>query len=101
MWPELRVLAELGVDLVEPPEGPGANWSTAGWAEAAALRPAVVLADIRANATPLDELRTNADWAAIEGAARVVPWNPEPVCSARAHAAFLDLVADAVEAAGR
>ncbi|MCX4850012.1 ABC transporter substrate-binding protein [Streptomyces sp. NBC_00893] len=101
MWPELRVLAELGVDLVEPAEGPGANWSTVGWAEAAALRPAVVLADIRANATPLDELRTNADWAAIEGAARVVPWNPEPVCSARAHATFLDLVADAVEAARR
>ncbi|MFE2933931.1 ABC transporter substrate-binding protein [Streptomyces sp. NPDC059278] len=101
MWPELRVLAELGVGLVEPAEGPGANWSTVGWAEAAALRPAVVLADIRANATPLDELRTNADWSAIEGAARVVPWNPEPVCSARAHAAFLDLVADAVEAAGR
>ncbi|MFD7530142.1 ABC transporter substrate-binding protein [Streptomyces sp. NPDC059849] len=101
MWPELRVLAELDVGLVEPAEGPGANWSTVGWAEAAALRPAVVLADIRANATPLDELRTNADWSAIEGAARVVPWNPEPVCSARAHAAFLDLVADAVEAAGR
>lgn len=101
MWPELRVLAELGVGLVEPAEGPGANWSTVGWAEAAALRPAVVLADIRANATPLDELRANADWSAIEGAARVVPWNPEPVCSARAHAAFLDLVADALEAAGR
>jgi iron complex transport system substrate-binding protein len=101
MWPELRVLAELGVDLVEPAEGPGANWSTVGWAEAAALRPAVVLADIRANATPLDELRTNADWSAIEGAARVVPWNPEPVCSARAHAAFLNLVADAMEAGGR
>ncbi|MEU2671741.1 ABC transporter substrate-binding protein [Streptomyces sp. NPDC007164] len=101
MWPELRVLAELGVDLVEPAEGPGVNWSTVGWAEAAALRPAVVLADIRANATPLDELRTNADWAAVEEAARVVPWNPEPVCSARAHAAFLDLVADAVEAPGR
>ncbi|MET9661079.1 ABC transporter substrate-binding protein [Streptomyces sp. NPDC006510] len=101
MWPELRVLAELGVDIVEPAEGPGANWSTVGWAEAAALRPSVVLADIRANATPLGELRTNADWSAIEQAARVVPWNPEPVCSARAHARFLTLVADAVAAAGR
>ncbi|MFG2629530.1 ABC transporter substrate-binding protein [Streptomyces sp. NPDC048473] len=99
MWPELRVLAELGVDLVEPAEGPGANWSTVGWADASALRPAIVLADIRANATPLDELRTNEEWSAIERAARVVPWNPEPVCSPQAHARFLTLVADALEAA--
>ncbi|MBO0916455.1 ABC transporter substrate-binding protein, partial [Streptomyces laculatispora] len=98
MWPELRVLAELGVDLVEPADGPGANWSTVDWAEAGALRPSVVLADIRVNATPLEELRTNAAWAAIERTARVVPWNPEPVCSARAHARFLALVADALEA---
>ncbi|WP_031082317.1 hypothetical protein, partial [Streptomyces sp. NRRL WC-3549] len=28
MWPELRVLAELGVGLVAPEEGPGVNWST-------------------------------------------------------------------------
>lgn len=98
MWPELHVLAGLGVGLVEPAEGPGANWSTVGWAEAEALRPAVVLADIRANATPLDELRTNEHWAAIARTARVVPWNPEPVCSARAHARFLALVADALEA---
>ncbi|WP_329201693.1 ABC transporter substrate-binding protein [Streptomyces sp. NBC_01435] len=101
MWPELRALAELGVDIVEPAEGPGANWSTVGWAEAAALRPAVVLADVRVNATPLGERRTNPDWSAIEEAARVVPWNPEPVCSARAHAQFLTLVAAALEAAGR
>lgn len=97
MWPELRVLAELGVGLVEPAEGPGANWSTVGWAEARALNPAVVLADIRGNATPLDELRTNEAWAAIERTARVVAWNPEPVCSARAHARFLARVADALE----
>ncbi|GGV92073.1 ABC transporter substrate-binding protein [Streptomyces gelaticus] len=101
MWPELRVLAELGVGIVEPAEGPGLNWSTVGWAEAAALRPAVVLADVRANATPLDELRAHPDWSAIEGAARVVPWNPEPVCSPQAHARFLTLVADALEEAGR
>ncbi|MEV7404387.1 ABC transporter substrate-binding protein [Streptomyces sp. NPDC091267] len=98
MWPELRVLVELGVGLVEPAEGPGANWSTVGWAQAGALRPAVVLADIRANATPLDELRTNEEWAAIARTARVVAWNPEPVCSARARARFLALVADALEA---
>ncbi|NED13371.1 ABC transporter substrate-binding protein, partial [Streptomyces sp. SID9124] len=30
-------------------------------------------------------------------AARVVPWNPEPVCSAHAHARFLEQVADALE----
>ncbi|MGW2177617.1 ABC transporter substrate-binding protein [Streptomyces sp. NPDC001732] len=98
-WPELRVLAELGVDVVEPAEGPGASWSTVDWAQAADLRPAVVLADVRSNAAPLEGLRTNADRTAIERAARVVPWNPEPVCSARAHAHFLTLVADALEAA--
>lgn len=98
MWPELRALAELGVGLVEPAEGPGANWSTVGWAQAAALRPAVVLADIRAHATALDELRADGPWASVERSVRVVPWNPEPVCSARAHARFLALVADALEA---
>ncbi|MEU6018982.1 ABC transporter substrate-binding protein [Streptomyces sp. NPDC047515] len=98
MWPELRALAELGVDLVEPAEGPGANWSTVGWAQAATLRPAIVLADVRSNATPLDELRTGEAWSAIERGARVLPWNPEPVCSPQAHARFLTLVADALEA---
>ncbi|MYQ79592.1 MULTISPECIES: ABC transporter substrate-binding protein [unclassified Streptomyces] len=97
MWPELRVLADLGVGLIEPAEGPGANWSTAGWTEAAALRPDVVLADIRVNAVPLAELRDNAEWAAVAATARVVPWNPEPVCSAHAHARFLELVADALD----
>ncbi|MEV7953121.1 ABC transporter substrate-binding protein [Streptomyces sp. NPDC088252] len=99
MWPELRALAELGVDLVEPAEGPGANWSTVGWAQAAALCPAIVLADIRSNATPLDELRTGDGWSAVEPGAQVLPWNPEPVCSPQAHARFLTLVADALEAA--
>ncbi|MET7646798.1 ABC transporter substrate-binding protein [Streptomyces sp. NPDC005426] len=98
MWPELRVLAELGVGLLEPAEGPGANWSTVGWAEAAALRPAVVLADIRAHATALDELPSDGPWASVNNSVRVVPWNPEPVCSARAHARFLALVADALAA---
>ncbi|MFB7914540.1 ABC transporter substrate-binding protein [Streptomyces sp. NPDC056061] len=99
MWPELRALAELGVDLVEPAEGPGANWSTVGWAEARALRPATVLADIRAHAAPIDGLRSNEDWTAIERAAEVVDWNPEPVCSPQAHTRFLGLVADALESA--
>lgn len=100
MWPELRVLAGLGVDLVEPSTGPGANWSTMSWADTAALRPAVVLTDIRSNAAPVEEIRTNQDWIAIEGSAQLVPWNPEPVCSAHAHAGFLDLVVDAFQAAG-
>ncbi|MFB6779302.1 ABC transporter substrate-binding protein [Streptomyces sp. NPDC056352] len=99
MWPELRVLAELGVDVLEPVAGPGANWSTVGWAEAAALRPRILLTDIRSNATPLDRLRSNAGWTALERAAAVVPWNPEPVCSPQAHTRFLTLVADAMEAA--
>ncbi|MDT0494055.1 ABC transporter substrate-binding protein [Streptomyces griseus] len=94
MWPELRVLTELGVQLVEPAPGPGANWSTLGRAETFALRPDVILTDIRAHAAPLDELRGEGD-----GSAPVVPWNPEPLYGPCDHARFLGLVADALEAA--
>ncbi|RLV64801.1 ferrichrome ABC transporter [Streptomyces sp. CBMAI 2042] len=92
MWPELRVLTELGVHLVEPAPGPGANWSTLDRADTFALRPDVILTDIRAHAAPLDELRGDE-----YGAAPVVPWNPEPLYGPRDHARFLGLVADALE----
>ena len=96
MWPELRVLAELGVDLVSPPAGAGVNWATLRWADVAALEPRVVLADTRSNAVPLDEIAAPA-WEAAGRAARIVPWNPEPLCSPQARARFLALVADALE----
>ncbi|MGY3684407.1 ABC-type Fe3+-hydroxamate transport system substrate-binding protein [Streptomyces sp. TE33382] len=98
MWPELRVLAELGVHLVEPAGGPGANWSTLGWASVASLRPDVVLTDTRSNATPLDELRGVADWSMLRRSAPIVPWNPEPLFGPGAHARFLGLVTEAVGA---
>ncbi|WP_354400390.1 ABC transporter substrate-binding protein [Streptomyces sp. PvR018] len=94
MWPELRVLTELGVHLVEPAPGPGANWSTLGRTETFALRPDVILTDIRAHAAPLDELHGDED-----GSTPVVPWNPEPLYGPRDHARVLGLVADALEAA--
>ncbi|MFJ9638933.1 ABC transporter substrate-binding protein [Streptomyces sp. NPDC101178] len=90
MWPELRVLTDLGVRLVEPAPGPGANWSTLGRADTLALRPDVILTDIRAHAAPLDELGP-------DGGEPVVPWNPEPLYGPRDHARFLGLVADALE----
>ncbi|MET9926625.1 MULTISPECIES: ABC transporter substrate-binding protein [unclassified Streptomyces] len=90
MWPELRVLTDLGVRLVEPAPGPGANWSTLGRADAFALQPDVILTDIRAHAAPLDELGR-------DGGEPVVPWNPEPLYGPRDHARFLGLVADALE----
>ncbi|MGX5391351.1 ABC transporter substrate-binding protein [Streptomyces anulatus] len=94
MWPELRVLTELGVQVVEPAEGPGANWSTRSRSDTFALRPEVILADIRAHAAPLEELRGS------EGPPTpVVPWNPEPLYGPRDHARFLGLVADGLEAA--
>ncbi|NEE46531.1 ABC transporter substrate-binding protein, partial [Streptomyces sp. SID8455] len=80
--------------LVEPAPGPGANWSTLGRTETFALRPDVILTDIRAHAAPLDELRGDED-----GSTPVVPWNPEPLYGPRDHARFLGLVADALEAA--
>ncbi|MFE4830577.1 ABC transporter substrate-binding protein [Streptomyces sp. NPDC056672] len=96
-WPDLRALGELGVDLIEPEEGGGANWRTAGWSEAAALEPDIVLTDVRANAAPRARLRDNAHWRAVEERARIVPWNPEVPYSHLAHARFLGTVTDAVE----
>ncbi|WP_328908485.1 ABC transporter substrate-binding protein [Streptomyces sp. NBC_00234] len=98
MWPELRVLAELGVNMIEPAEGPGASWSTVGRAQAAELRPQLVLGDVRSNAIPVGTFVAGPGGPELWEAARVVPWNPEPLCSPRAHARFLTLVADALEA---
>ncbi|MEI7032269.1 ABC transporter substrate-binding protein [Streptomyces pratensis] len=94
MWPELRVLTALGVRTVEPAEGPGANWSTLDRSDTFALRPDVILTDVRAHAGSLDALRGSDDRATP-----VVPWNPEPLYGPRDHARFLGLVADALEAA--
>lgn len=94
MWPELRVLTELGVQVVEPAEGSGANWSTQNRSDTFALRPEVILTDIRAHAAPLEELRGSGG-----APTPVVPWNPEPLYGPRDHARFLGLVADALEAA--
>ncbi|MCX4547546.1 MULTISPECIES: ABC transporter substrate-binding protein [unclassified Streptomyces] len=98
-WPDLRALTECGVRTVRPPEGGGANWATVSWSEAAELRPDIVLADVRANAAPLDTLRAVEGWQRIGAGARVMPWNPESPGTARAHARFFGAVADAVEAA--
>ncbi|MCX4482777.1 ABC transporter substrate-binding protein [Streptomyces anulatus] len=94
MWPELRVLTELGVQVMEPAEGPGANWSTQSRSDTFALRPEVILTDIRAHAAPLEELRGSGG-----APTPVVPWNPEPLYGPRDHARFLGLVADALETA--
>ncbi|WP_328494178.1 ABC transporter substrate-binding protein [Streptomyces sp. NBC_00414] len=95
-WPELRRLAELGVELIEPGEG-GANWATTTWEQAVALAPDLVLADVRGNAAPAAELDSVPAWQALTAAATVRPWNPELPCSARAYAAFLGSVARTLE----
>lgn len=97
-WPDLRTLVECGIGLVEPERGPGANWSTVDWTVAASLEPDIVLADVRANALPVGELGGIEAWQAGAGRARIVPWNPEAPCSHRAHARFIDTVAEAVQA---
>ncbi|MEE1801386.1 MULTISPECIES: ABC transporter substrate-binding protein [unclassified Streptomyces] len=99
-WPDLRALTELGVGLIAPEEGGGANWRTVEWSEAAALAPDIVLADVRANAAPRELLQDNAHWRAIEERARIVAWNPETPSSHRAHARSLDTVTDALAAVG-
>ncbi|MCW8097590.1 substrate-binding domain-containing protein [Streptomyces tauricus] len=91
-WPELRHLADLGVELTDPGEG-GANWSTTSWDRAVQLAPDLVLADVRGNAVPVAELESVPAWRTLASAATVAPWNPELPCSARAYAAFFRSVA--------
>ncbi|MET7759338.1 ABC transporter substrate-binding protein [Streptomyces sp. NPDC005389] len=86
-WPELARLAELGVRLVDPGPGPGANWLTGDWRRAAELRPDLVLFDSRAHATAPD--------AALSGV-RFTPWNPETPPSPAAYARFFRALAGAL-----
>ncbi|MDX2563979.1 ABC transporter substrate-binding protein [Streptomyces sp. TX20-6-3] len=86
-WPELARLAELGVRLVDPGPGPGANWLTGDWDRAAELRPDLVLFDSRAHATVPGE--------ALSGV-RFTPWNPETPPSPAAYARFFRTLAGAL-----
>ncbi|WP_406336547.1 ABC transporter substrate-binding protein [Streptomyces sp. NBC_00203] len=95
-WPELRHLADLGVELTDPGAG-GVNWSTTTWEAAAAFAPDLVLADNRGNAVTGRELEALPGWRALTATAVVEPWNPELPCSGTAAAAFLRSVADALE----
>ncbi|MFF9915791.1 ABC transporter substrate-binding protein [Streptomyces sp. NPDC013457] len=88
-WPELARLRELGVRVLDPGPGPGANWLTADWEHAAALRPDVVLFDSRANAVGPEALPP-------VGHARVAPWNPETPPSPAAYARFFEGIAQAL-----
>lgn len=97
-WPDLRALAEHGVRLATPPEGPGANWATGGWSDAVELAPAIVLSDVRGNAARPAEFQDHAGWRELSAAAVILPWNPELPPSALAQARFFDTVAEALEA---
>ncbi|WP_306318302.1 MULTISPECIES: ABC transporter substrate-binding protein [unclassified Streptomyces] len=85
-WPDLSALGGLGVGMVAPPEGPGANWFTGTWRDVAELAPDMVLVDARVNAGARGEV----------GRAVVVGWNPEIAASACAHARFFDQVSVAL-----
>ncbi|MZD05741.1 ABC transporter substrate-binding protein [Streptomyces sp. SID5785] len=87
-WPDLSALTALGVAAVEPPEGPGANWHTGSWQDAAALAPDVVLRDHRANAAAPAAYGSDPAWGSVTERAVVLPWNPEIPPSAAAHAEF-------------
>ncbi|MFB7030809.1 MULTISPECIES: ABC transporter substrate-binding protein [unclassified Streptomyces] len=86
-WPELAWLAGLGVRLLDPGPGPGANWLTSGWERVAELRPDLVLFDSREHATPP---------YALPGGVRLAPWNPETPPSPAAYARFLRDLAEAL-----
>ncbi|MFD7324980.1 ABC transporter substrate-binding protein [Streptomyces sp. NPDC059875] len=84
-WPELARLQELGVRLLDPGPGAGANWLTADWEHAARLNPGLVLYDSRANAVGPGAFPP-------VGHAGVAPWNPETPPSSAAYArVFRDL----------
>ncbi|WP_405801283.1 ABC transporter substrate-binding protein [Streptomyces sp. NBC_01506] len=95
-WPDLRALAALGVDLLDPGQEAGGNWLTTDWSRALALEPDVVLTDIRANAATPDALRSDRHWRTLHGRVRTVAWNPEAPLSHRGHARFVDAVAEAL-----
>lgn len=99
-WPELRHLADLGVRMADPGPGPGVNWRTTDWDQAfAAVGGAgVVLADTRANATPLSALAGVTEWERLSLTAQVLPWNPELPPAPGAYAGFLRAVAGALRA---
>ncbi|MFE5832952.1 ABC transporter substrate-binding protein [Streptomyces sp. NPDC056488] len=86
-WPELAWLAGLGVRLLDPGPGPGANWLTSGWERVAELRPDLVLFDSREHATPP---------YALPGGVRLAPWNPETPPSPAAYARFFRDLAEAL-----
>ncbi|MEU9865411.1 ABC transporter substrate-binding protein [Streptomyces sp. NPDC047971] len=89
-WPELARLQELGVRLLDPGPGAGANWLTADWEHAARLNPGLVLYDSRANAVGPDAFPP-------VGHARVEPWNPETPPSPAAYARFFARLAAALQ----
>ncbi|MEV6332150.1 ABC transporter substrate-binding protein [Streptomyces sp. NPDC051909] len=87
-WPELARLAELGVRLLDPGPGPGANWLTTDWEYAVGLAPDLVLFDSRANAVPPHT---------VPPGARLTPWNPETPPSPPAVARFFQDLTAALE----
>jgi iron complex transport system substrate-binding protein len=95
-WPDLSALTALGVRTVEPPQGPGANWNTAGWAQVAALTPDIVLVDSRANAAAREQYAADPHWRQVAAGARLLAWNPELPASGSAHARFFDQVTGAL-----
>ncbi|MFB7588499.1 ABC transporter substrate-binding protein [Streptomyces sp. NPDC056169] len=88
-WPELARLAALGVRLLDPGPGPGANWLTADWGRVAELRPDLILFDDRFHAVPPYETPPGT---------RLAAWNPETPPSPAAYARFFRDLAEVLAA---
>jgi iron complex transport system substrate-binding protein len=95
---ELRHMAALGVQLIDPAGGTGANWASMNWEQAASLRVDLVLADGRVTGIQPRELETSPAWRTLTAGTGAAAWNPEIPCSHAAHASVFRAVA--VQATG-
>lgn len=94
-WPSLRLLADAGVAFTTTPATGG--WEVVKWDDLATSHPAdVLLYDERPNSLSADQLADIPAWPQHPGAARVLPWNPEPPLTFTAAAAYVTAVANAL-----
>lgn len=97
-WPDLRYLAEHGVDLVEPGVENGQYWKALPWADLPDIEADVILYDARPHSLGPDALAGIPQWKSHPAVAsgRIAPWNAEAPLSYSAAARVVSDVAEAL-----